>query len=89
MQSRIGLETATGLIAVNARQLNIYEDEVRPMRRRRGKPRLTVHGFDDFKIGAREQIPQNLPIVFVILDHQDALAHNCPTCASTRAGTVK
>jgi hypothetical protein len=54
-----------------------------------GKPRFTVHGFDDLEIGARQQVPQDLPIVRLILDHQNALAHACPVCASTRTGRVK
>src|SRR6266511_2231986 len=75
-------KTASSLVAVQPRQLDVHENEVRPVRRRRGKPRLAVLGFDDLEIGAREQIPQDLPIVFLILDHQNAL-HDGPTCAST------
>jgi len=48
-----------------------------------------VLGFNDFEIGTCEQIPQDLPIVWLILDHQNALAHHWPTCASTRTGMVK
>jgi hypothetical protein len=40
------------------------------------------------KIGAREQIPQDLSIVFLILDHKDALAHDGPACATTCTGKV-
>jgi len=53
------------------------------------KPRLAIFGFDDLEIGAREQIPQDFPIVFLILDHQDALAHDGPACVSTRTGREK
>src|SRR6266487_1527142 len=59
------------------------------MRRRRSNSVLAVHGFDDLEIGTGEQIPQDLPIVFLILNDQDALAHGCPTCTSTRTGRVK
>jgi hypothetical protein len=55
----------------------------------RGKPRLTIYGFDYLEISAREQVSQDLPIVFLIFNHQDALAHDCSTCASTRTGNVK
>src|SRR6266487_5441347 len=89
MQHRVGLETARGLIAIDARQLDVHEDEVRPVRRRRCQARLAVHRFDHLEIGAREQIPQDFPIVFLILDHQDALGHNCPAWGSTRTGSVK
>ena len=66
-----------------------HEDEVRPVRRRCGKSCLAIHGFDHFEIRAREQIPQDLPVIFLILDHQDALAHDGPACVSTRTGSVK
>ncbi len=59
------------------------------MGRRRGKSCLAVFGFDDLEIGAREQIPQDLPVVLLILDYQDALAHAWAVCASTRTGSVK
>ena len=49
----------------------------------------SVFGFDDLEIGVREQIPQDLPIVLLILDYQNALAHDFPACASTRTGSVK
>jgi hypothetical protein len=55
----------------------------------RSNPCLAVHGFDHLEIGAREQILQDLPVVLLILDHQDALTHDCPACASTRIGSVK
>jgi hypothetical protein len=55
----------------------------------RSQSSLAVFCFDDLEIGVREQIPQDLPIVLPILDHQDAFAHYCPTCASTRTGSVK
>src|SRR5262249_27234376 len=89
LQCRVGFEATGCFITVKPRQLDIHENEVRPMRSRCGKPRLAVFGFDDLEISAREQIPQDLPIVWLILDHQDALAHYCPACASTRTGSVK
>ena len=54
-----------------------------------GKPCLAVFGFNDLEIGAHEQIPQDLPMVWLILNHQDALAHDALACASTRTGSVK
>src|SRR5580704_10144186 len=41
----------------------------------RGKPSLTVFGLDDFEISTREQISEDLAVIFVILDNQDAPAH--------------
>jgi hypothetical protein len=62
---------------------------VRPLRRCRRQPCLTIHGFDDLEISAGKQIPQDLPIVLLILNDQDALAHDGPACVSTRTGSVK
>ncbi len=56
---------------------------------RRRESCFAIRRFDNFKIGAREQIPQELSVVLLILDDQDALAHAWPVCASTRTGTVK
>jgi hypothetical protein len=89
MQRRVRLETASSLVAVKDRELDVHENEVRVVHRRRNQSRLTVLGFDDLEIGAGEQVPQDLPIVFLILDHQDAIAHHGPACASTRTGSVK
>src|SRR5262249_40399966 len=88
-QYRVGLDPARRLVAVEPGELDVHEDQIRPVRRRRRKPCFTVRGFNDFEIRTREQIPQDLPIVFLILDHQDALAHDCSACVSTRTGSVK
>jgi hypothetical protein len=70
-------------------QLNIHEDEVWPVRSCRGQPTLAIFRFDDLEIGARKQVPEDLPVVLLILNHQNALAHDCPVCASTRTGSMK
>src|SRR6266516_5563119 len=88
LQHRVGLDAARGLVAVKARQLNIHENEVRPVGGCCGKPGLTVLSFYDLEIGTCEQVPQDLPIVLLVLDHKDALAHDGPACASTRDLTV-
>jgi hypothetical protein len=49
-------------------------------------PSSPVFSLDHLEICAREQIPQDLPIVFLILDHQDALALDGPDWVSTRTG---
>src|SRR5215471_6478892 len=89
VQRRVGFKTTGCFVTVEPRQLDIHKNEIRPMRCRRGKCRLAVHGFDHFKIGAHEQISQDLSIVLLILDDQDTLAHPCTACPSTPTGTVK
>src|SRR5262249_26361181 len=84
----ISLKATRSLVPVYPGELDVHKNEVWSMLGRRSEPRLTVHGFDDLEIGAREQIPQDLPIVFLVFDDEDALAHECPACASTRTGTI-
>jgi hypothetical protein len=74
-QRRIGFEATCSLVSVYPREPDIHENEIWSMRGGRGKSRFSVHRFNNLKISAREQIPQDLPIVLLILDHQDALAH--------------
>ncbi len=52
MQHRVGLEPARGLIAIEARQLDVHENEVRPMGSRSCQPCFAIHSFDDFEIGS-------------------------------------
>jgi hypothetical protein len=40
---------------------------------------LPIFGFYDLVSGVRQQIPQNPPIVLLILDHQDAFSHDGPS----------
>src|SRR6266567_5119183 len=80
---------ARGFVAVEDWELDVHENEVRPVGRRCGKSRLAILGFDDLEIGTRQQVPQDLPIVFLILDYQDALAHHGPAWGSTSTGSVK
>src|SRR5262249_38457540 len=49
---------------------------------------IARHRLDHFVLGAAEQIAEDASIVLLILDHQDALAHDSGSCASTRTGTV-
>ncbi len=83
MQHRVGLETTGGLIAVIS------------MRMRSGRwsaaasPASPSAASITSKSALVRQIPQELSVVLLILDDQDALAHAWPVCASTRTGTVK
>jgi hypothetical protein len=62
--TRVGLETTRGLVAVEDWHLHVHEDQIRAMVRRRNQPCLAVFGLDNIQIGAGEQIPQDLPVVF-------------------------
>src|SRR5262249_60276861 len=55
----------------------------------RCKRLLAVVGFRDFVIGAGEHIADDLAIIRLVLDHQNALAHAAAfTCRSTITGSV-
>src|SRR5262249_12187210 len=88
-QHSVCLKPTCRLIPVDTGKLDIHQDEVRLLRCCRGKTRLAVLGFNHLKVGAGQQIPQDPPIIWLILDDQDALAHPCTAYASTRTGTVK
>ena len=88
-QRRIGLEAARNLVAVEQRQLDVHQDQVRPLRRCGGERLHAVLGQDDLVSDAGEQVAQDPLVVRLILDHQDAPAHTRPSCCSTRTGSVK
>jgi hypothetical protein len=49
---------------------------------------LAVLGFRDFVIGAGEHIADDLAVIRLVFDHQNALAHTASTCRSTTTGSV-
>ena len=75
---RVSFEPTCSLVPVHSGELDVHENEIGPVGGCCGKACLTVFGFDDLEVSAREQIPQDLPIVQLILYHQDALAHDGP-----------
>src|SRR5581483_7048384 len=50
---------------------------------------LAVPGLGHLVTGIGEEIAKDLPIILVILHHQNALAHVLPTCVLTLIGRVK
>src|SRR5262249_44784536 len=79
---------ARRLVAVHDRKLDVHQDQVRPARGDGGERLLAVLGLGELVAGVAEQIAQDLPVVFLILDHKDVPAHDCPTCCSTLTGSV-
>src|SRR6516164_8272900 len=53
-----------------------------------GERLLTVLRFGDFIVGTGKHIADNLAIIRLILDDQNALAHAASTCRSTTTGSV-
>src|SRR5271165_3254502 len=85
----IGPDPPRRLVAVHDGQLNVHQDQVRTLLGDGGERLLAVLHLDQLISGVAQQITQDLPVVHLILDHQNASAHQCPTCASTLTGTVK
>ena len=64
------------LVAVEPGQLDVHEDEVRALaRRRRVTPSSPVVGLEHLVAGVVEQVAQDLAVLLVVLDDQDALGH--------------
>ena len=85
----IGLDPAGHLVAVEAGELDVHQDQVGALLLRRRDPFLAGHRLDQLEAGARQEVAQDAPVVLVVLDDQDALAHAHSACRSTRTGTVK
>jgi len=88
-QRRIGLNPACGCIAVHYRQLDVHQDEVGPLLCYGDERLLAVLHLRDLKIGRGQHIANDLPIIRLILYHQNALGHASSTCRSTITGSVK
>src|SRR5262249_14379436 len=71
------------------RQLDVHQDQVGPLARRHDQRLLAVLGMNDLVAGAGEQVAQDLPVVLLVLDHQNAPAHDRASCCWTVIGSVK
>src|SRR5215467_2865888 len=88
-ESGISLDPSGRFVAVQQWQLDVHEDEIRPMFCGLHQRLLTVLGFDHLVSRVRQQIAQDAPIVLLIFDHQYPLCHQCSALCSTSIGTVK
>src|SRR6202040_4359239 len=70
----------------------VHQDQVGALFRNCRERLLAVLGLGDFITGVGQHVANDLAIVRLVLDHQDALAHcasiAASTCRSTRTGTV-
>jgi hypothetical protein len=69
--------------------LEVYQNQVWTLLRDRSQCLFTILRLKHLVTLTREHIPQNLSVIGLVLDHQDAFAHNMPPCRSTVIGTVK
>ena len=68
--------------------MDVHQDEIGSLFRDCGKRLLAVLGFRDLIVSRGQHIANDLAIVRLVLDHQDALAHTGSTCRSTITGRV-
>src|SRR6516225_4931575 len=59
------------------------------MRGSGGQRLLAVADLNDFESGVVKKVTDDLPIVLLVLDHQNAFGHAFPTCCSTSTGTSR
>src|SRR5262249_30843715 len=85
----IGLDLARGGVAIHDRQLDIHQNEIGPLLCDCRQRLLAVFGLRDFVVGRGKHIADDLPIIRLVLDHQNALAHAASTSRSTTTGSVK
>src|SRR6516225_5268517 len=88
MQRSVSLDAARRFVTVHDRQLDIHKDEIGPLFRYGGERLLTVLGLGDLIVGRSKHIADDLPIIRLVLDHQNALAHAGSSCRSTTTGSV-
>src|ERR1700733_8777331 len=84
---RDSLDLSRRFVANHQRHLNVHEDEIGTLLFRRGNAGLTVPRFCHLVADAAEKIAENLPVILLILDDENALAHAFPACCSARTGS--
>src|SRR5262249_20670165 len=88
------LDPARGLVAVDAGELDVHEDQVRPFRPGQRHRVLAGPGLDDLERVGGQQVAEDAPVVLLVVDDEDARAHarapgrRSATGRSTWMGTV-
>src|SRR5262249_48599125 len=88
-QCRIGFNPARGGVAIHNRQLDIHQDKIRPLLCDCRERLFAVLYLRDRIVGGSQHIADDLTIIRLVLDHQNALAHEASTWRSTMTGSVK
>jgi hypothetical protein len=65
-----------GLYPVHARELDIHEDQGRPLLRGHAQTVLRVLGLDDAVAARLEHVADEQPVVVVVLDEEDQLTRH-------------
>src|SRR6516162_8185926 len=70
------------------RQLDVNENTVGMLLFRSANAGLAIPGFRHLISGTAQEVAEDLPIVLLVLDYQNALAHVVSACRSTTTGSV-
>src|SRR3954468_10351616 len=85
-QCRVSFDPPRDLVSIHDRQLDIHQDQIRPVFRRHRESGLTVICFQELVADTVHQIANDLPVILCILDQQDAPGHAASICSSARTG---
>src|SRR5262249_48230328 len=88
LHSWIGFDAPGRLVAVHDRQLNIHQDQVRPLSLNGRQCFFAAFGFDQLISSVTEHIAKNAPVARLTFNPQDAFPHGSLTCRSTFTGIV-
>src|SRR6266566_5485183 len=81
-QLRIGFNPAGSCITVHDRELDIHQDEIGRLLCDCRQRLLTVFGLCNFVVGRGQHIADDLAIIRLVLNHQNALVHAVSTCCT-------
>ena len=84
----IGIDRNAGSALIRL-TLNIHQDEIGSLFCDSRQRLLAVFRLGDFVVGRGKHIANDLPIIRLVLHHQNALVHVASTCRSTMIGSVK
>ena len=79
--ARVLPDPARRLVAVEHRQLDVHQDQVRALASRQAARPPRRRGLDQLVAGAGQQIADDPPVVLLVLDDQDALGHAATSCS--------
>src|SRR5215469_18737461 len=88
-QRWVGLDFASGGVAVDDRQLDVHQNQIGPLLCDSLQRLLPVFGLGDLIIGRGQHIADDLAIIRLVLHHQNAFGHAAgSTCRSTATGSL-
>src|SRR5262245_46715272 len=86
-QARIRFDLPGGLVAVEDRELDVHENEIRARRFGCANPLLSVGSLHDRIAGTAEEVAQDAAQVVLVLDYKDTLAHAMSLGFSAKIGS--